>query len=416
MFRLLGLFLFSIPLVWAKPLKVEVKAPAAILINADTGAVLYEKASHERFFPASITKIATALYVLEKYGHRLDEVVAASSQALSIVYSHEFHKHPPYRLQVGGTHMSLRVGEQLPVISLLYGLMLASGNDAANVLAETVSGSIDRFMKDLNSFLRANGIQETQFVNPHGLHHEDHWTTAADMAAMTRLALKHPTFREIVKTIQYVRPQTNKQPQSFLFQKNRLLKQGNYFYPKAIGVKTGYHAPAGFTLVSAATHEGRTLIAVLLKCEDTHQRFREAIKLFEAAFSEKLISRVLFAKGADQFSHQIPGAASKVQGVLNDDLKIEYYPAEEPELRAEIHWNSNALPIKKDDQVGYLRITTSNGSILQQQPIYASHAVNRTVWAYLKDHKGIFMSLFLAGQVLILLFYFFKKHQKVIKG
>ncbi len=420
MFCYLLLFLSLSLGLLARPLKVEVSAPAALLINADTGAILYEKESHARYFPASITKIATALYVLEKYGHRLDEIVTISSQAISTVPSYQRQladaKHPPFRLEVGGSNMALLPGERLSVRTLLYGLLLSSGNDAANVLAETVSGSIDLFMEELNLFLQSHGVLETHFVNPHGLHHNDHWTTAADMAKVTQLAMKHSVFREMVKSTKYVRPQTNKQPANYLVQTNRLLKQGSYFYPKAIGVKTGYTSHAGYTLVGAATHEGRTLIAVLLNCAESHQRFRDAIKLYDAAFAQSLVSRVLFAKGADRFSHQLSGAASTIKAVLKDDFVIDYYPAEEPTFRAEIHWRVGALPISKEAEVGFLQLVTPEGVVLKQQPIFAMEAVGKRWWVYLKEHKGLFLGLFLVAQVALLLLYFFKKSQKVQEG
>jgi serine-type D-Ala-D-Ala carboxypeptidase (penicillin-binding protein 5/6) len=417
MLRSLLLLLCCASPLWSKPLKVDIKAPAALLINADTGAILYGKEIHARYYPASITKIATALYILEKYGHRLDEMAAATAHAIAIVPAlqrqAEGSKHPPYRLESGASVIGLRPGEEHSVSTLLYGLLLASGNDAANVLAESISGSIEQFMQGVNDFLASHGIKETHFVNPHGLHHPNHWTTAADMAAMTRLALKHPAFREIVKTTRYLRPKSTKPTPDYWVQTNRLLKMGPYFYPKAIGVKTGYTSHAGFTLVSAATHEGRTLIAVLLNCDDNNQRFREAIKLFDAAFAEKLVSRVLFAKGGDQFTHVISGAASKVEAALKDDLVIEYYPAEEPAFRAEIHWLNNRLPIRQDDKVGTLQLIGPSGEVLQQQPLYATHSIDKKWWAYLRDYKALFVGLFLAAQVALLLFYFLKKNQKI---
>ena len=420
MWRPLFLSFVSLSLC-AKPLSVQVSAPSAILINADTGAILYSKNAHEKSFPASITKIATALYVLEKKGESLDEIVQASKHALYSVPDYvrlsKEAKHPPYRLAHDGTSMGLKTGEILSLYSLLNGLMFASGNDAGNVLAESISGTIDGFCNDLNLFLKQKGILETQFVNPHGLHHNDHWTTAYDMAQITRLAMKHSTFREIVKSARFLKPQTNLQPAQYFAQRNRLLKQGPHYYPKAVGVKTGYHSQSGYTLVGAATHEGRTLIAVVLKCQENTDRFRDAIKLFDVAFAEKKMARTLYARESDVFSHHVKGATAELKALLKEDAILEYYPAEEPQFRAEIKWTMKDLPLSAGDCVGHLRCIDEKGNLLFEKPIFAMNSISKTTWAKVTSfcvlHKTLCLALFLGSQVILLLIYFFKKHQKI---
>lgn len=414
-------FLICLSVITAKPLKVEVSAPCAILMNADTGAILYAKNIHEKQHPASITKIATALYVLEKKGKDLDQLLEVSSTALKTAPAHlrqaPNSQHPSHTLEPEGTSMRLQPGEKLTLYSFLHGLMLSSGNDAANVLAENTSGSIDKFVTELNQFLKSEGILETQFTNPHGLHHHEHWTTAYDMALMTKLALKHDTFREIVRSTKYDCPQSNKQPPRTIPQHNRLIKPGPYYYPKAIGVKTGYVAKAGHTFVGAATHEGRTLIAVLLNCAESPHRFRDSIKLFETAFKEKLLTRVFFAKQSDQFTLQVKGAKAPLEAILKEDLALTYYPAEEPAFRAEIAWNQCKLPIKAEAVVGSLRLIADNGKILNELPVYAAHDVDQTWWAAVGDlcreNKPFLLALFLGGQVVLLLMYLVRKNQKV---
>lgn len=413
-----AVFTFSL---YAKPLTVQVSAPSAILINADTGAVLYSKNVHEKRFPASTTKIATALYVLEKKGERLDEIAQASKEALYSVPCYvrlaKESKHPPYRIEHDGTSIRLKPGETISLASLLYGLMLSSGNDAGNVLAEATSGSIGRFCDELNFFLKQKGILETHFVNPHGQYVDDHWTTAHDLAQITRLAMKHPMFREIVKAERYLNPQTNLQPARHFVQHNRLLKQGPYYYPKAIGVKTGYHSHGGFNLVAASTHEGRTLIAVVLKCPENVNRYRDTIKLFEAAFAEKKMARTLFARESDVFSHHVKKASDELKAVLKDDAILEYYPAEEPQFRAEIKWTLKDLPLNAGDCVGHLRCIDGNGNVLLEKPIFAMSSITQTVWAKVTGfcmlHKTLCLALFLGSQVIVLLIYYFKKHQKI---
>ncbi len=408
--------ILSIFTLEAKPLSVKVSAPSAILINSETGAILYEKEIHQKRFPASTTKIATAFYVLEKKGESLHERVAAGDDALMTVPATiRLSNHPSYRLEVRGTSARIRPGEVMTLSTLLYGLLLPSGNDAANVLAEAVSGNIDCFMQELNLFLKGHGISQTQFTNPHGLHCDNHWTTAYDMAQITRLALKHPVFRQIVKTARFSKPQSE---QAFM-QSNRLLREGPYFYSKAIGVKTGYTSRAGYNLVGAATHEGRTLIAVLLNCPENHDRFRDAIKLFEAAFSEKKTSRTLFAQGHDRFIYQIRGGTCPLQAALKEDAILEYYPAEEPYFRAEIEWRFKSLPVAQGDLVGHLKCIDEKGNLLLEKSLFASNSVEKQIWAAIVDyclaHKSFFLALFLGGQVVLLLIYHMKKGQKVGK-
>src|SRR6267154_1991895 len=234
-------------------LKVEVSAKGALLMNAETGAVLWEKNARIPLYPASTTKMITALYALEKKGMALDELVTASYDAVATVHPNVRRasngQHPPYRLEFGGTHMGIKAGETLSFRTLIYGLMLASGNDAANVIAQHISGNVSAFMEELNRFVRKKGCLNTVLHTPHGLPHPEHKSSAYDLAILACESLKNPFFREVVKTTQYIRPQTNKQPESMLYQHNALVKPGRFYYPKAIGIKTGYTLSGGYTMV-----------------------------------------------------------------------------------------------------------------------------------------------------------------------
>ncbi len=213
--------------------------------------------------------------------------------------------------------MGIKAGETLPFRALIYGLMLTSGNDAANVISQYVSGSISTFMEELNRFVREKGCLQTVLYTPHGLHHPEHKTTAYDLGILACEALKNPFFREVVMTTQYVRPQTNKHPESILSQHNALVKPGRFHYPKAIGIKTGYTLSSGYTLVSAAEDDQRKLIAVLLGCEKIEHRYKDAIALFEAGFNEKKVSRTLFSKGFDLFAYSMEGGKTPLQAYLS---------------------------------------------------------------------------------------------------
>ncbi len=274
LFALLAIFFFAAASSFAgERLKSDITSPSAILINAETGAVLYEKNAHVPSFPASTTKIATALYALAKKGDCLGQVISATHEAVAAVSPavRRTKKHPPHRLEFGGSHMGLKVGEELTFHTLLHGLMVASANDAANLIGEYVSGSVPKFMEEVNLYLKRIGCNETIFFTPHGLPHAEHKTTAYDLARMTQVAMKHPVFREIVRTVRYTKKESNKQPETVLVQTNALLKPGSpHHYPKAIGVKTGYTVSAGHNLVAAAEDGSRSLIVVIMGCSDVH--------------------------------------------------------------------------------------------------------------------------------------------------
>lgn len=362
--------------------QVEVSAKAAILMNADTGAVLWEKNAHLPLYPASITKMITALYAIEKKGHALDDLVTASLDAISTVHSGVRRSgngtHPPWRLEFGGTHMGIRAGEVLALRTLIHGLMLASGNDAANVIAEHLCGDIARFMEELNRFVREKGCMNTVLHTPHGLPHDDHKTTAYDMALLAREFLKKDFLREVVKATQYPRPKTNKQPESVLHQHNALVKQGRFHYPKAIGIKTGYTVAAGYTLVTAAEDQNRSLIVVLLGCEKIEQRYKDAIALFEAGFNEKKMVRTLFSRGFDLFSHPIEGGNIPLQGCLAQDVQLAYYPSEEIAFKTVVRWLPFALPVRAGQEIAEMQVLSPEGRLLSAAPVYAVRDVEPT--------------------------------------
>lgn len=402
-------------------------AKGAVLINAETGAVLYERNAHQPLHPSSTTKVFTALYALERKGMCLEEMVCASGEALSIVSPQVRRaldgKHPPYRLEFGGTHMSLKVGEILPLRALLYGLMLCSGNDAANVIGEYVSGSIPRFVDELNRFAVSKGCLNTRLYNPHGLHSPEHKTTAYDLSVVAMHAMKYPFFREVVKSVNFGRPKTNKQEESILRQHNALVRPGKFYYPKATGVKTGYTAAGGYSLVAAANNGERNLIAVLLCCERLDERYGDAIALFETAFNEKKVSRTLFAKGFDVFSCPIKGGQNPLQAYLLADLAISFFPSEEPTLTPVIDWDQVTLPIHSGSRVGKVHIQTQDGRVLASADLYALRNVEPTLsfrieTQMLSIKKGLrdHMALVLVTLGMLILLGTFWKYQRPIKN
>lgn len=364
-----------------KRLSAKVSAQTAILINAKTGAVLFEKEPHRRMFPSSITKIATAHYFLEKVGaDRLDQEVVAPRDCLTIVPANVRSDPgcPSYRLDPRGTRMWLVSGETLSYRTLLHGAMLPSGNDASNVLAYYCSGSIEQFMEELNVFIRQFGATNTHFTNPHGLHDDKHYTTAYDMSQIARAAMRNSEFRDIVIKETYPRPKTNKQPPSILSQHNLLVRKGPYYYSKATGIKTGGAFLSKNTLVASAEDGNRSLIAVFLGCKELKQNFRDAVTLFEEAFKEKKESRTFFAKGCDTFSLPVKGGKTSLKGGLFQDLVIHYYPSEEPEVKAILKWEKVAMPIREGDLVGEIQLITQENQEIKKGLLFALEDVEPT--------------------------------------
>lgn len=374
----LALFLIMIqPLIAkAEKLSLTLNAEAAILMSADTGAILYEKNADVLHYPASTTKIATTLYALQKISDKMDVMIAADQDCIGTVTEEAIRKSkytlPPYLLIPGGSHIGIKRGELLSIRDLFYGMMVASGDDAANVIAKYVGGTIPQFIQEMNAYVKQLGCHKTIFYNPHGLHHPNQQTTAYDLAILTREALKNPIFCEMAATVRYTRPKTNKQESSTLVQTNRLLRTGPFFYPKAIGIKTGYYSLAGNSLVAAAKDGSRTLIAVVLKVKDRKDIFLETKKMFEAAFSQPKVQRVLLHAGMQKFHLKLADAKKTVSAFLKEDVTIEYYPAEEPNLKCLLVWNKNLqLPIKKNEILGEVSVQSDSGESLKKVPLYA---------------------------------------------
>lgn len=224
---------------------VEVSAKAAALIT-ENGDVLFEKNGNKRLGIASTTKIMTCLVVLESV--KLHETVVVSREAVG----------------VEGSSLYLKEGERLTVEELLYGLMLGSGNDAAVALAVFCFGSVERFVDKMNEKARELGLVDTHFSNPHGLNHEEHYSTAIELGMITVHALENEKFVDIVSTYTHRIPLDGVDGGRLLVNHNKLLK----LYDSAIGVKTGYTKSTGRTLVGAARRDGLTLVSVTLDDRD----------------------------------------------------------------------------------------------------------------------------------------------------
>ncbi|MCB1118450.1 MAG: D-alanyl-D-alanine carboxypeptidase [Chlamydiia bacterium] len=384
MFRVFGFLLFPLILV-AKPLDVEVHAESALLMNADTGAVLFDKNGTKEMYPASITKIVTAAYALECCPpEALDRLVTAKQEALSSISSqakvNANFSLPSHWLEIGATHMGIKKGEQLTLKDLLYGHLVASAGDASNVIAQEIGGTIPEFVNGMNHYVRKLGATKTHFCNPHGLHHPKHVTTAYDMALIAKQAIKHPLIREIASTKQYARPKTNLQEGTTLVQGNRLIRSGPFHYPAAFGLKTGYHAAAGHTIVAAAEKNRRTLIAVVLKCKERGEIFEDCIRLFEAAFQEPQMERIILRAGPQKHQLTLTGSRRPITSYTKEDVTCTYYPSEEPALKCFLQWDDLELPIRQDQQIGHLQVI-KNEDVYAVVPLFAANGVEKS-WSF----------------------------------
>ena len=245
----------------------ELAAEAAVLMDADSGQILYAKEADRQMAPASLTKLLTALVALEE----LDP-------AGTVTVSEETVDLPDW-----GSTADLKAGEELTVDDVLYALMLPSANEAANVLAEAVDGSEEAFVERLNARAAALGAGNTHFENAHGLPARRHSTTARDLATITRAALETPGFLDYFGAAFHTLPATDFSPERTLGHTHRMLRPDREEYDSTvIGGKTGYTTQAGYTLATVAQRDGRTLIAVVLHSDEFYADTR---KLFDYGFS-----------------------------------------------------------------------------------------------------------------------------------
>ncbi len=391
--KIIALLLFSFflaaPLFSGEPLPLSVNGESALLMNAKTGAILYEKNGYVPRNTASTTKIATALLALKMSEGDLEQRITAKKEALVYITpqakKQSNYRAPHYWLETDSTQIGIKLGEEFSLKELLHALLLCTANDAANVIAEHFGRTIPHFMDSVNLYLKTIGCQNTHFNNPSGLSNPDHFTTAYDLACMAREGMRDPIFREIVKKTLYVCPQTNLTPERNLVQTNRLLKKGPFFYPKAVGVKTGTTSAAGKNLVAAAEDGERLLIAVALGYRGGRaELYQDVIKMFEAAFSQPKMRRYLFNKGPLKLEKWIKGGKTALRTYLPEGVYYDFYPAEESGVKAEVIWQQLTLPIMPDQPVGSIRVINSGGEILSETALLAKERVEGTLTHRLK--------------------------------
>ncbi|MDN4527277.1 D-alanyl-D-alanine carboxypeptidase family protein [Fictibacillus fluitans] len=267
-----------------------VKSQSAILIDQKTGNVLYNKKDNKKMYPASITKIVTAILAIDS--GKMGETVTVSKNATL----------------AEGTRVYLNEGEQMPLRKLVEGMMVNSGNDAAIAIAEYLAGDVPSFADKMNEFAKMAGARHTHFVTPNGLFDPNHYTTAEDMAKITQYAMKNSEFRRIVKIKDL--PWHVKGWDTTLVNHHRLL----WDYPGTTGVKNGYVNKSKHTLVTSVSRDGMDFIAVVLKAPTSKAAYDDTTSLFDYGFSH--FQRQTLSKGT-----LIEGPAGK-KHVLKENIQV----------------------------------------------------------------------------------------------
>ncbi|MBX6394092.1 MAG: D-alanyl-D-alanine carboxypeptidase [Alicyclobacillaceae bacterium] len=354
--RIIGLWIFT--LLWTCPAMADgqedgppdLAVRSAVLMDMKTGQVLYAKNPDEPHYPASITKILTAILALE-HG-RLDDRITTSRLAT---------------LQEGN-RVYLVEGEQHTLEELLYGLMLNSGNDAAVAIAEHYGGSVEGFAAMMNAKAQELGARHSHFTNPNGLHDPNHYTTAYDMCLIGRYAMQNPVFRKIVATKTY--PWHGQEWDTVLVNINRML----WTYPGATGVKTGYTDQAQQTMVVTAERDNQSLIACLMMIPGQEAMREEAAKLLDYGFRHFKTEQIATAGQVVQ-TVELPGHQT-AQALVSRSVWYSFANDQERKVTTHIQLQAPPLPIQKGEPLGSI-VYSVDGHVIAQVPLVSDRAVER---------------------------------------
>ena len=355
--------------------QMYVSAQSAILMEQDSGRVIFEKDAHTKRRIASITKIMTALLAVES--GKLEETVTVSSNAI----------------RTEGSSIYLQEGEKIKLEDLVYGLMLRSGNDAAVAIAETVGGSLDGFVYLMNQKAEEIGMKNTHFANPHGLDdHEDHYSTAYDMALLTRYAMNNDTYKKIAGTKSYRSESTNNEWDRVWRNKNKLLTS---LYEHSTGGKTGYTKRAKRTLVSTAEKDGVEYIAVTLNDPDD---WDDHINMFETAFKTYKKVQVL----EEGKIKTVKDKFYKNKVYIKSDLEYPVTEKEEDLFKVEYSltkvkkiWKKNREEVP--EIVGEAKIYLDS-KLVDSVPIHFKHFKAKESKSFLDYFKNMFTAMTGVGQ------------------
>jgi len=392
----------------------DIDAEAYILIDANTGRVLCEYNSNTVLYPASTTKVMTALLAIEMGD--MDEIMTASAAAV-------------YDIGKDGMNIGIMPGEELTLEDLLNAMMVRSANEAANIIAENLSESREEFINLMNKRARELGALNTNFVNPCGAHDDNHYTTAADLAKIAYHAMKLPKFREVVRKTEHSMSPTNKHSQwdTVLYSTNHLLTgkhDGDY---TVTGIKTGYTNPAGHNLVSSAENSsGVSLIAVVMGVRDYNGSRLVAEysrKLLEYGFENYSIQNIIPRNHVIKKDVEVVDADNNATVSLVAENSLDaLLPVDKSQwnLKEEIHINPEiTAPVEKGQILGYIKYS-SDGFALGKINIIAESSVEKSYKAELRDtvndrlQSNAFQKGVLIAVIVLLAFFFLRITLRII--
>lgn len=344
---ILLLLFISIPLVKAE--EVEDLAPnakSAIMIEASTGEILFQKNKDEKLAPASMTKMMSMLLIMEEIENgnlKWDEMITASEKASSM----------------GGSQIFLKVGEKMTVEDLLKGVAIASGNDAVVALAERVSGSEEQFVKRMNIRAKDLGLKNTNFINATGLTADNHYSSAYDMSLIAKELVKHEKILEFTSTYEdYLRKDT-KSP-FWLVNTNRLVR----FKEGVDGLKTGFTDEAGYCLTATMKKDNMRLITVVMKEENTSKRSADTTKMLDYGFNIYMVQTILDEKTTIEKKKVELGKTLTTEIVPKENITILNKKSDDQKnITYKTNINKIIAPVKKGDKVGTIDIIEDNNII-----------------------------------------------------
>lgn len=336
----LTIFIFCLSInVRAEDLSLASNAKSAILLEASTGEIIFEKNSHEKLHPASMTKMMSMLLILENIEKGVinwDDIVTVSSNASSM----------------GGSQILLETNEQMSVSDLFKGIAVASGNDAVVAMAEKIAGTEEEFVNMMNKRAGELGLTDTNFKNCHGLDDANHYSSASDMAKIAMELVKHEKLFEYTSIYEdYLREGTDRK--FWLVNTNKLVR----FYSGADGLKTGYTGEAGFCLTATAKRNGMRIIAVVMGEPDSKTRTSDVSSMLDYAFAQyetetflstdSILDTININKGKKEFVNIVPKENVTILNKKTDNKKNATYKLEMYDMK---------LPLKKGDTVGKLSV------------------------------------------------------------
>jgi serine-type D-Ala-D-Ala carboxypeptidase (penicillin-binding protein 5/6) len=345
----------------------DIKSESAVMIDAKTGDILYQKNSTEQMYPASITKIVTGILAVES--GKLEESVMISSEAV----------------KADGTRVYLLEGEQVPLKKLVQGLMINSGNDAAIAIAEYLAGDVASFADQMNDFAKKVGADNTHFVNPNGLFDVEHYTTAEDMAKITQYAMENEVFREIVSTKEL--PWVGEGWETTLRNHHQLL----WDYPGTTGVKNGFVNESKHTLVTSVSRDNLDVIIVTLKAPSSRAAYWDTMAIGDYGFAN--FERQTLSAGTEIL------AENGESYPLKEDLSVTLPVGEKP--------------LQEVNSDGKLQLKNAEGDVLLSHTLYKENEETKAVASPVKSAKeetgptfmqtAVKASIYLYGGLLLLL-------------